>query len=537
MCYDIFKKDVLSRAQIFIGAVVSKIKATGNPSQIGATKSELKLGCAERSRMKKDMSTFFSITVMILKRNKLKKSVSFFITVALISTVVMIFSPPIPAHAYVSLLKESIIAYNIIHYKKSFSDGSYRGEEGILRINPEVGRSFGLKVPIDQDYLEAKAFFKKADQLLKEVYSAMTTREKEKIQGEHVKRIGKKALEYNDTLRRAREGMIKVRSKSVPKTDERLDERLCSDLLDGLLQESFNKTSHNLRDALGYFYNRCRGLYHGSRPLNAENVKFVNHVFNEFVKKAPETALNRYDLDRRSKNDGSDPYLRWKYALEGSVSRYIAFLEPVLKKHKGDRYPVDPLLFVALMRQESNFKPRDVSRVGAAGLTQIMPRTAENLGMKNIFIPPYFHEAGEVMHRERMLRRRAMAIVREITEENVAGHARRARKAMQESLDCRARRTKLFARYKRELLKKDADDRLDPRKAIEHGFKYFSRMMKMQKGDISLALASYNAGPHRVKQYGGVPPFSETVGFRNRVLRYYRDYLRKVKMYSRKGGK
>jgi Transglycosylase SLT domain len=446
-------------------------------------------------------------------------------------------SLPSAARADHSLFKKGIIEYNLENLKKSLSDGSYRGEEGILRINPEVGRSLGLKVPVDQDYLEAKAFFKKADQLLKEVYRAMTTREKEKVQGEHVKRIGKKALEYNDTLRLARERMMKVRSKSVPKKDERLDERLCSDLLDGLLQESFNKTSYNLRDGLGYFYNRCRGLDHGSRPLNSENVKFVNQIFNEFVKKAPETALNRYDLDRRAKNDVTDPYLRWKYALKGSGSRYIAFLEPVLKKHKGDRYPVDPLLFVALMRQESNFNPRDVSRVGAAGLTQIMPGTAENLGMKNIFIPPYFRKAGEIMNRERMLRRRAMAIIREITEKNVAGHARRARKVMQESLDCRDRRTKLFARYKRELLKKDADDRLDPRKAIEHGFKYFSRMMNMQKGDISLALASYNAGPHRVKQYGGVPPFSETVGFRNRVLRYYRDYLRKVKMYNSDGGK
>jgi hypothetical protein len=440
---------------------------------------------------------------------------------------------PVPAMADLSpvLIKESIISYNIIHYKKSLSDGSYRGEEGILRINPEVGRELGLEVPIDQDYLEAKEFFKKADQLLREVYSFMTTREKEKVQGEHVKRIGEKALEYNNTLRLARERMMKVRSKSVPKTDDRLNERLCSDLLDRLLQESFNKTSYNLRDALGYFYNKCQGLDHGSSPLNTENVKFVNHVFNEFIKKAPETALNRYDLDRRAENDGSDPYLRWKYTLEGSISRYIEFLEPVLNKYKGDKYPVDPLLFVALMRQESNFNPSDVSSVGAAGLTQIMPRTAKNLGMKNIFIPPYFQEAGEVMDRERILKLRSMAIISEITEQNVAGHARRARKAMQESLDCRDRRTKLFARYKRELLKKDADDRLDPRKAIEYGFKYFSSMMNMQKGDISLALASYNAGPHRVKQYRGVPPFSETVSFRNRVLGYYRDYLRKVKMY------
>ena len=446
---------------------------------------------------------------------------------------------PVPAMADPSLvfIKESIITYNISQYEKSLSVGSYRGEEGILRIRPEVGRSFGLKVPIDQDYLEAKAFFKKADQLLKEVYSAMTTREKEKVKGEHLIRLGKKAIEYNDTLRRARDHMMKVRSKSASRNDDRLNENLCSDLLEELLQESLDTNSYNLRDALGYFYNRCQGLNSGSWPLNPENVRFVNHVYNGVVKKVPQSAMGRYDLDRRAKSDGSVTDLRWRYVLEGPVSRYIAFLEPVLKKYNGDRYPVDPLLFLALMRQESNFHPRDVSRVGAAGLTQIMPRTAKSLGMKNIFIPPYFQEAGKIMDRERMLKRRALAIIRKITEKNVAGFARRARKSMQESMDCKARRTKLFARYKRELLKKNSDDRLDPRKAIEYGFKYFSTIMKMQKGDISLALASYNAGPHRVKQYEGLPPFTETVGFRNRVLKYYRDYLRKVKMYYREGSK
>ncbi|MBW2616419.1 MAG: transglycosylase SLT domain-containing protein [Deltaproteobacteria bacterium] len=230
-------------------------------------------------------------------------------------------------------------------------------------------------------------------------------------------------------------------------------------------------------------------------------------------------------------NGGLDPGSGWKHALGMSASRYIVFLAPVLERHKGDRYPVDPLLFISLMRQESSFNARDVSRVGAAGLTQIMPETAKSLGMKSVFMPPYFREAGDFMERERMLRRKSMAIIRAITEENMAGHARRARKLMQESLDCKARRTKLFALYKRELLKKNADDRLDPRKAIEYGFKYFSRMMKRQRGDISLALASYNAGPHRVKEYNGIPPYTETVNFRNRVLRYYRDYLRRVKMY------
>jgi soluble lytic murein transglycosylase-like protein len=86
----------------------------------------------------------------------------------------------------------------------------------------------------------------------------------------------------------------------------------------------------------------------------------------------------------------------------------------------------------------------------------------------------------------------------------------------------------LYARYKREVLKNATDDRLDPEKAITYGFKYFASLMKQQKGDISLALASYNAGPHRVKQYKGLPPYAETIQFRNRVLGYYRTYLRKL---------
>jgi soluble lytic murein transglycosylase-like protein len=36
--------------------------------------------------------------------------------------------------------------------------------------------------------------------------------------------------------------------------------------------------------------------------------------------------------------------------------------------------------------------------------------------------------------------------------------------------------------------------------------------------DVSFALAAYNAGPHRVRQYGGVPPFRETQAYVARIL-------------------
>ena len=99
---------------------------------------------------------------------------------------------------------------------------------------------------------------------------------------------------------------------------------------------------------------------------------------------------------------------------------------------------------------------------------------------------------------------------------------------MQKSLACKKKREEMFARYRRELLKAGTDDRLNPDKAIKYGLKYFSQMMKTQKDDISLALAAYNAGPHRVRQYNGIPPFEETIVFRNKILNYYRIYQSRV---------
>ena len=182
---------------------------------------------------------------------------------------------------------------------------------------------------------------------------------------------------------------------------------------------------------------------------------------------------------------------------------------------------------MALMRRESAFNHLAISPVGAAGLTQIMPDTGKGLGMKQIYKPDYFKKAVSMIVAERRNRREAQEILHTIDEKNSLQSAKKARKTAQKALNYGRRKERLFGRYKTEMLKKRVDDRLVPAQAIEHGFKYFAGLLKSQKGDVSLALASYNAGPNAVKRYGGIPPYPETVLFRNRVLQFYREYTEK----------
>jgi soluble lytic murein transglycosylase-like protein len=48
----------------------------------------------------------------------------------------------------------------------------------------------------------------------------------------------------------------------------------------------------------------------------------------------------------------------------------------------------------AVVQAESNYQPRAKSRVGARGLMQVMPATAADFGVKNLFDPQANLEAG-----------------------------------------------------------------------------------------------------------------------------------------------
>ncbi|MGH9792234.1 MAG: lytic transglycosylase domain-containing protein [Candidatus Acidiferrales bacterium] len=60
-------------------------------------------------------------------------------------------------------------------------------------------------------------------------------------------------------------------------------------------------------------------------------------------------------------------------------------------------------------------------------------------------------------------------------------------------------------------------DIFNPEQNINAGSRYLRELLDRYSNDLPLALAAYNAGPERVAQYRGVPPFRET-----------RDYIARV---------
>lgn len=64
---------------------------------------------------------------------------------------------------------------------------------------------------------------------------------------------------------------------------------------------------------------------------------------------------------------------------------------------------------------------------------------------------------------------------------------------------------------------------LDPAENVEGGSRYLRRMLDAHDGDLSLALAAYNAGPTAVARYGGIPPYPETQSYVNKVLRLFEE--------------
>jgi len=88
------------------------------------------------------------------------------------------------------------------------------------------------------------------------------------------------------------------------------------------------------------------------------------------------------DSARAASADTHPPLEKQEEPLSGNISRYDHLAETYAK-----RYGFDCRLILAQIKHESQFDPYAVSPAGARGLMQIMPYTAQSLGLEDIHDP------------------------------------------------------------------------------------------------------------------------------------------------------
>ena len=124
----------------------------------------------------------------------------------------------------------------------------------------------------------------------------------------------------------------------------------------------------------------------------------------------------------------------------------------------AEKYNIDVALLLAIVHTESNFNPLAVSKNGAVGLMQMMPHTAQELGLK---VPKYSNQRQPIRNA-------------------------------------------------------NTDERFNPTKNLHAGLTYFNKLFEKYRGDLTLTLGAYNVGPSRVRTRG--PLISKGKRFAKRVL-------------------
>ena len=109
----------------------------------------------------------------------------------------------------------------------------------------------------------------------------------------------------------------------------------------------------------------------------------------ELVKNKPKEPLpspSNTPLQGFIPGDGNVPFDPFGPGRSTVLSGASEQLKPLIQQ-AASQAGVDPSLLESLVQAESDFNPKEVSKVGAMGLTQLMPGTAKALGVNDPFDP------------------------------------------------------------------------------------------------------------------------------------------------------
>lgn len=69
----------------------------------------------------------------------------------------------------------------------------------------------------------------------------------------------------------------------------------------------------------------------------------------------------------------------------------------------------------------------------------------------------------------------------------------------------------------------------NPRENVHGGARYLRELLDSNRGNMRLAIASYNAGPGAVRKFGGIPPYRETRNYVVKVMNLFAEYRREFR--------
>jgi len=143
-------------------------------------------------------------------------------------------------------------------------------------------------------------------------------------------------------------------------------------------------------------------IRHVSRQMDGNNVRlFLDESKSNYIDIA-NAEITGYEVDESAPDATSGAQSTPVSVGSGTP---VASIEDHVKSF-SEKQQIDPEFVASVIRQESRFNPKAVSPKGARGLMQLMPGTAQTLGVKDLFDPAanidggtrYLHQLFEQYH-------------------------------------------------------------------------------------------------------------------------------------------